>query len=362
MVVLAERLRRLSELVGRVVDVDGPSLLGERAALTGHGRQGHVSCGGSGRLLRAADGWIAVSLARDDDVASVPAWLEAEIDSGDPVALESAIAERPCARLVERAILLGMPCAALGEVTGSFINAHHLGAADAMTSVASAVVVDLSSLWAGPLCTQLLADAGATVIKVESTTRPDGARRGSPAFFDLLHAGKQNVALDLTTPMGLRTLHQLLDRADVVVEASRPRALQQLGVDAWSTSARVWLSITGYGRDHASRVAFGDDAAVAGGLVAWDHEGPVFAADAAADPIAGLIGAVAVLDRLAIGGRWLVDLALARSAALMTADGPGRGAWHGDIASPRARPSRGRAAGLGDDTDRIVARLNGASG
>jgi hypothetical protein len=47
-----------------------------------------------------------------------------------------------------------------------------------------------SSLWAGPLCTNLLGLGGARVIKVESTTRPDGARSGPPAFFELLHHGE----------------------------------------------------------------------------------------------------------------------------------------------------------------------------
>ena len=121
-----------------------------------------------------------------------------------------------------------------------------------------AVVVDLSSLWAGPLCTRVLADLGATVIKVESDRRPDGARRGPLAFFERLHRGKRMVSLDLAGS----ELRELLADADVVIEASRARALRQLGIHAEELRPQVWLSITGYGRE-VDRVAFGDDAAAA---------------------------------------------------------------------------------------------------
>jgi crotonobetainyl-CoA:carnitine CoA-transferase CaiB-like acyl-CoA transferase len=81
---------------------------------------------------------------------------------------------------------------------------------------------------------------------------------------------------------------------------------------------RVWLSLTGYGREKpgADWIAFGDDAAVAGGLTGRDDAGdPVFCADAVADPVTGLIGAAAVLRSLAGGGGHLIDLALAGAAA-----------------------------------------------
>src|SRR4051812_27916355 len=57
--------------LGTAVSLDGPALLGERAALTGFSRRGDISCGGATRLLRAVDGWIGVSLARPSDLASV---------------------------------------------------------------------------------------------------------------------------------------------------------------------------------------------------------------------------------------------------------------------------------------------------
>ena len=129
------------------------------------------------------------------------------------------------------------------------------------------LVVDLSSLWAGPLCSHLLGLGGARVVKVESTARPDGGRTDDSGFFDLLNHGKASVALDLPSAEGVARLRSLLQAADVVIEGSRPRALRQWGIDAEALLAdaagpRVWVSITGHGRDDAEgvRVAFGDDA------------------------------------------------------------------------------------------------------
>ena len=316
---LAERFSELSAQVGRGVSVDGPSLLVERARITGHRRQGEVSVGGACRMVRANDGWVAVSLARDEDLSAVPAWLEADVDGNDIDAVDAAIASRDAAWLVDRATLLGLPCASLGEVTDGVVPAHPIGDATSLPPAANLLVVDLSSLWAGPLCGRLLAAAGMRVVKVESSRRPDGARRGPAEFFALMNAAKEQITLDLASTSGRAELADLLRCADVVIEASRPRALQQMGIDAMESTARVWLSITAYGHDQPMRVGFGDDAAVAGGLVAFDDRGPMFAGDAVADPITGLLGAVAVLDRLVSGGRWLVDLSLARSARRLSA-------------------------------------------
>jgi len=70
----------------------------------------------------------------------------------------------------------------------------------------------------------------------------------------------------------------------------------------------TWVAVTGYGLD-SDGVAFGGDAAAAGGLVAWDEAGPVFCADAAADPATGLYAAVGALACARSGGG-LVDVAL----------------------------------------------------
>ena len=87
-------------------------------------------------------------------------------------------------------------------------------------------------------------------MKVESTTRPDGARHGPAAFFDLMNAGKESVAVDLSTRTGTAALAALVASADVVIESSRPWALEQLGIDA----ARVVShGPRGVGVDHRPR-------------------------------------------------------------------------------------------------------------
>jgi hypothetical protein len=304
-------VERISAL-GAPIGVDTLALLTERAAIWSYTRNGNVSCGGASRLMATADGWIALSLTRGDDEDLVPAWIGCEAVWAS---IEDTVASRASAELVERGRLLGLPIAELGERTDArAVTTELVGSAAPLAS--APVVLDLSSLWAGPLCTRLLRDNGARVIKVESKTRPDGARRGPAAFFELMHAGKEFLSIDFTAD-GLR---DLLLSADVVVEGSRPRALEQLGIDAREIvgrGPRVWLSITGHGRHAPQRnwVGFGDDAAAAGGLVAWSRDRPCFVGDAIADPLTGIAGAVAVLDRLNDGGRWLIDCNLAGVAA-----------------------------------------------
>lgn len=342
------------------VGVDGPALLGERAALGGLTRQGVVSAGGVTRLLRAADGWVALCLARPADRAALPALLATDDGVPDGLAADpdpdaeppwdavaAAVARRPADELVARAVLLGLPCGRLGETPpGPLAWAEPHGEAAPTASLDGVVVADLTSLWAGPLCADLLGRAGADVVKVESEQRPDGARAGNPAFFRLVNAGKRSAVVDLASSAGRAELAAGLAGADVVLEAARPRALAQLGIDAAAVLAggrtRVWCSITGHGRAGAAghRVGFGDDAAVAGGLVAWEGGEPRFAADAAADPASGLLAAVAVADRLAAGGRWLVDVALARTAAHLAAGPVAPAPWTGPVAPPRARTPR----------------------
>jgi len=183
-------------------------------------------------------------------------------------------------------------------------------------------VVDLSALWAGPLCAHLLGRAGLRIVKVESTRRPDGARAGDARFYGWLHGGHESVALDLSSSGGREALGRLVAAADVVVESSRPRALAQLGIDVEAVLAdrpgTTWVSITGHGRrgEAAQRVAFGDDAAVAAGLVAHDDQGaPVFCGDAIADPITGLAAALGALTSLAAGGGHLVDVPMVDAVA-----------------------------------------------
>jgi len=134
--------------------------------------------------------------------------------------------------------------------------------------------------------------------------------------------------VDLATAAGRAALHREVAGADVVVTSSRPRALGQLGLDPATVlregRPRIWLSVTGYGSGPGSvdRVAFGDDAAAAGGLVAVDDRGPCFCADAVADPVTGLAAAAAVLAALLRGGDHLLVASMADVAGSLAAAGP----------------------------------------
>jgi CoA-transferase family III len=336
----------LSARAGSPVRLDGARLLGERAALAGLRRQGGTSAGGSSRLLRAADGWLALSLARDADIELVPALVESA-PAEDAWSQVASWAQGQAAEdAVARAVLLGLPVAALRPPlrtpvpwTITALPAARRSARD------QPLVVNLAALWAGPLCAHVLSLAGARVIDVESARRPDRSRQGNPHFFGWLHAGHESVMLDFAEPAGRAGLLALLRAADVVIEASRPRALRSLGVDAEIVLAdrqpRTWIRITGHGR--VNRTAFGDDAAVAGGLAAWDAAGPVFAGDAIADPLTGLIAAVAALASMTAASSWIVDLSMRDVAARAVRAGPTSGAV--TAAVPLPPPSAVKATG-----------------
>ena len=309
----------LAQLVGH----QGLGLLTERATLLGLPPSGLVSCGGASHLLRAVDGWFAVSLARSDDFRSLPAWLD--VDAGadplvDPWALvESAVRDRTVEDVVETAWLLGLACSAVGEMADRrAVLVDRIGPAQP-TLLGDLVVVNLASLWAGPLAADILARLGAQVITVDSSSRPDGAR-ATPAFYDRLHDRSTTITLPLASAAGQEQLAELLQRVDVVIEGSRPRALAQMGIDARAvveSGPRLWVSIQSHGRSQkfAHRIGYGDDAAAAGGLVGWHSGEPRFLADALADPLAGLSAAAAVVQLVEQGGRWMVDVSLARVAA-----------------------------------------------
>lgn len=326
---VASAIADLANEHGQALELDVHEILASRAAEAGWRRQGTVSANGTCRLLPAADGWLAVNLARPVDVRSLPAVLGREL-LGDPWAELCADAEgRPGAEVAAAAQLVGIPAAVLGGDTPAPFRLITLGPRAAPPS-AQGLVLDLSAMWAGPLCASILGRAGWRVLKVEDSRRPDGARFGPPIFYASLHAGQPCVRLDLGSTAGRAELRRLADGASVVIESSRPRALRGLGLIAeeWLGAApgRIWVSITGYGRyDPQQRVAFGDDAAVAGGLVAYGPDGaPAFCGDAIADPLTGLYAGLAALAAHAAGGGTLVDVAMAGVTADVsrTAAGP----------------------------------------
>jgi crotonobetainyl-CoA:carnitine CoA-transferase CaiB-like acyl-CoA transferase len=347
------------ELSGQLgVDVDAAELLAGRAALAGLHRQGRVSAGGGTRLVAGRDGWFALTLARPDDVAAVPALLESDVPVDH---LWPAITEWSARRLVadvaERARLLGLPVGVLAETAAAAPVIRRHGSRKPFQDYGRLLVVDLSSMWAGPLCGQLLARAGATVIKVESATRPDGTRQGERRFFDWMNGGKLCYAADFGSPDDLR---QLLAVADVVIESSRPDALVNRGLgpeDVTARDGRVWLRVTGHGTDgaHAHWVGFGDDAAVSGGLVGSDPAGtgPVFCGDAIADPLTGMHAALAVAESLQRGGGEIVEVALASVAAEYAALPLTDSHCVAPVAAPAAPVLSSRAGELGADSAQV---------
>ncbi len=306
--------------LGAALGVDGPALLRERAEILGIEARGTTSAGGTCRLLPAGDdAWVALNLARHDDVELLAAWMEREWHGApwDEVATHLAATRGVVA--VERAQLLGIPAALAVPPPGTPLCALEgaLAPLSPQMGGAAPLVVDLAALWAGPLCTRILGQRGARIVKVELARRPDGARAGDPTFWRLLNGDKEEVVLDLGAAAGRADLGALLDAAAVVVTASRPRAIEQLGLGLDRRVADrglVWASITGYGArgEWQDRVAFGDDAAVAGGLAvaAGGPAAPVFVGDAPADPLAGLRAAAAVSALLDAGAGGFVDISM----------------------------------------------------
>ncbi len=382
-------LKALAALVpsGHFEGLHGSALLAERAALAGYGREGRISPGGHCRLLDCRDGRIALNLARDEDWTLLGAWLgmdEAVPRPDDWTAVAAEVARLSAVDLVERGRLIGLATSPANPPLIAAAPWQHLVSPREMRapSTTAPLVIDLSALWAGPLCSHLLQKAGARVIKVESTQRPDGARNGSHGFFDLLNADKASVALDLQNQRGRDQLRSLLLRADIVIEGSRPRALRQLGIHAGQLMAAnprlTWIAISGYGRGEPQEnwIAYGDDAGIAAGLVTLMEETtaePMIVGDAIADPLTGLHAAlVAWASHLGGGGRLvslnLCDVVRSCIHADLPADAGARRSRHAEWsavlaaasvipAPPHARKTQGRARPLGADTASVLREL-----
>ena len=118
-------------------------------------------------------------------------------------------------------------------------------------------VLDFTTTIAGPYCARLMADLGATVIKVEA---PDGdmmrsrppMRDGASTTFGQLNAGKQSIVLDLKRPEAQEVVRRLLTTCDFVVENFRPGVMKRFGLDYDAVSRRhqelIYCSISGYGQ------------------------------------------------------------------------------------------------------------------
>jgi crotonobetainyl-CoA:carnitine CoA-transferase CaiB-like acyl-CoA transferase len=172
-------------------------------------------------------------------------------------------------------------------------------------------VVDLSTSYAGPTATMYLADLGADVIKVERPGHGDDARAWGPPFvggqsawFDSANRNKRSIALDLRAPGGADVLHDLLDRADVLVANLNPGKLASLGLDPERLRARhprlVYCALSGFGLTGPDATLGGYDlvAQARSGLMSVTGERggtPQRVSTALSDVVSGLVAALAIV-------------------------------------------------------------------
>ncbi|WP_135257182.1 CaiB/BaiF CoA transferase family protein [Thermus caldilimi] len=248
-------------------------------------------------------------------------------------------------------------------------------------------VLDLSRVLAGPLCTLILADLGAEVIKVEppwgDETRGWGPpfAKGESAYFLSVNRGKKSLALDLKTLEGQEVVQRLAQEADVLVENFKTGDLKRYRLDYESlrplNPRLVYLSITGFGHTGPRAQEPGYDAALQGytGImsVTGEPEGPPMKVGVAwIDVMTGMIGAVAVLaalyerERSGLGQHidlslfdvGLFALANLGESYLLTGKPPGRlGNAHAQIVPYGAFPAEDGWLVLAVGNDEQFARL-----
>jgi crotonobetainyl-CoA:carnitine CoA-transferase CaiB-like acyl-CoA transferase len=183
-------------------------------------------------------------------------------------------------------------------------------------------VLDLSRVLAGPWCTQLLADLGAEVIKIERPGHGDDTRHWGPpwhgegesrvaAYFLSCNRGKKSAAIDFAQPEGAALVRKLASRADVVIENFKVGGLQKFGLDEASLRSGnprlVYASITGFGQDgpYADRAGYDYIIQGMGGLMSITGlpdgvpgGGPMRVGVAVVDLFTGLYTCVAILAAL----------------------------------------------------------------
>jgi crotonobetainyl-CoA:carnitine CoA-transferase CaiB-like acyl-CoA transferase len=191
--------------------------------------------------------------------------------------------------------------------------------------LAGLTVVDLGTITAGAATSRLLADYGATVIKVESPDRPDAFRKwvvdseapsddptAIPPMFDSNNAGKLGLALDLKSPSGLAELRRVIEHADVLVENFGVGVTERLGIDFRTVHELnprlVYVSLSSQGQDgpEASSRSYGSTLDLLSGLASvtgYDADHPLWSSVAVnyPDQLASLFGASMAAYCLALG-------------------------------------------------------------
>lgn len=201
-------------------------------------------------------------------------------------------------------------------------------------------VLDLSRMYPGAICTSLLADLGADVIKVEAPGFGDGMRHITPdgSAHTVFNRGKRSVSVDLRTPQGVEVVHRLVRTVDVVVESHRPGALERLGLDyeqlRIDQPGLIWCSITGFGPDGPHADAPGHDItylSYAGVLKGLAGRGELPVSDVVVSvPLGGLFATIGVLaavnSRAETGRGTRVDASLVDSAMWLISEQVARAA------------------------------------
>lgn len=173
-------------------------------------------------------------------------------------------------------------------------------------------VLEIATMIAGPACTQLLAQQGASVIKVEDVAvgdplRPYGSSRGGMSgWFANANAGKRALCIDLSAPAGLDAILRIVDRSDVLVQGFRPGALDRLGLGADVVSARnpalVYVSLSGFGESgpYSELPVYDPVIQALSGIAGTqaDERGPTLVKQVLSDKVAALTAAQAVTAAL----------------------------------------------------------------
>lgn len=219
------------------------------------------------------------------------------------------------------------------------------------------VVLDVTRVVAGPFCAMILADLGATVIKVENPNDPDYTRTFPPmvgtgadqtsAFYAQYNRNKQGISIDLRSDEGKALLKQLVRRADILIENFRPGVMDKLGLGyevlRGENPRLVYTAISGYGRTgpNASRPGYDNSGQAAGGL--WSMNGypdlpPVRVGTIIGDLSASLYAATGTLaalreaERSGIGQ--VVDISQQDSVLSLTENAVVRYTVAGEVAGP----------------------------
>lgn len=193
-------------------------------------------------------------------------------------------------------------------------------------------VVDFSRLLPGPFATQMLAELGADVVKVEPPQVGDPSRYNHPkyrhdsVYFNAVNAHKRSICIDLANPRGKEVAHRLLATADVIIETYRPGVAAKLGIDFASVHAcnprAVYCSISGFGQTGPLSHIAGHDLVIQGltGLMGCALDSlnppavPGFQAADYAGALMAVIGVQAALARRTRTGRGCeIDLSMFES-------------------------------------------------